>query len=75
MNKSADSSLTEGLVDSSVNTSAESSLTGGLNSSDSKMSVDVSETLVLSAMGHSGPQDGQNQTISAPALTAARYSC
>ena len=58
-----------------MNKSADSSLTGGLNSSDSKMSVDASETLVLSAMRHSGPQDGQNQTTSAPALTVARYSC
>ena len=55
-----------------MNKSADSSLTGGLNSSDFKVPVDVSVTLVLSVIGHSGPQDGQNQTISAPALTAAR---
>ena len=47
---------------------------GGLNSSDSKMSVSDSVILVLSATGSASRrlQDGQNQTISAPALTAAR---
>ena len=47
---------------------------GGLNSSDSKMSVSDSDILVLSATGSASGrlQDGQNQKISAPALTAAR---
>ena len=49
---------------------------GGLNSSDSKMSVSDSDILVLSATGSASRrlQDGQNETISAPALTAARQS-
>ena len=47
---------------------------GGLNSSDSKMSVSDSVILVLSATGSASRwlQVGQNQTISAPALTAAQ---
>ena len=73
-NKLADSLPAGRLVDWSEKNPAESSLTGGLNSSDSMMSVEDSVTLVLSAMGQSRQQNGQNQTISALSRTAARYS-
>ena len=47
---------------------------GGLNSSDSERSFSDSDILVLSATGSASGrlQDGQNQTVSAPALTAPR---
>ena len=77
-------------IDDSVNNSPDT-FTGGLNSSDSMISLDVSgndstvglttladgsaSTAVLSATGHSGKENGQNQTKSELARTAERYSC